>query len=60
MTENLNGCEIDKEEKLIINLLEQAAFEGQITCPVCDGNIEPDCDTCGCGWENLLVRDGYI
>ena len=44
----------------IENILEQAAIEGMITCIICGNNIEPDCDTCSCGWKNPLIELGMI
>lgn len=43
-----------------MNVLEQAAMEGMITCPDCGNNIEPDADECHCGWKNPLIELGMI
>ena len=44
----------------IERLLEQALEDGFITCPHCGNHIEPDADSCICGWKNPLVELGYI
>lgn len=45
----------------IVDLLEQAAVDGTVTCGGCGLEIEPDCETCGnCGWKNPLVAEGFI
>ncbi|GAI32786.1 unnamed protein product [marine sediment metagenome] len=42
-------------------LLKQAVYDSCITCGGCETNLEADCDICGiCGWENPLVKFGYI
>lgn len=43
-----------------MNILKQAAEEGIITCPECGESIEPDCEECSCGWENPLIKLGFI
>lgn len=45
---------------MIEQLLEQAVHQGFITCQNCDNRIEPDADACYCGWQNPLVREGWI
>ena len=45
---------------MVENLLEQAVHQGFITCPDCDNRIEPDAESCYCGWLNPLVKDGWI
>jgi len=43
------------------DLLKQAALEGVINCPICNALLEPDVKECGeCGWENILITEGYI
>lgn len=44
----------------LLYLMQQAAEEGVIECPECGNTIEPDCPKCYCGWENPIVRNGYI
>lgn len=41
-------------------LLKQASKDGVISCPKCGLHIEPDAPKCSCGWENLLIVEGYI
>ena len=45
----------------MMSLLQEAAFEGVITCPECGNRLEPDCPKCGeCGWKNSIVEAGMI
>lgn len=45
----------------LLKLLKGAAEDGVIVCPKCAAKIEPDAKNCGeCGWENILVKEGYI
>lgn len=49
------------DDNLIYDLLEQAAVDGVIICPVCGNHLEPDAEKCGeCGWKNVLVTGGYV
>ncbi|MEX2715088.1 MAG: hypothetical protein Q6370_002185 [Candidatus Sigynarchaeota archaeon] len=42
-------------------LLEQAATEGAIECPLCGSQLEPDVERCGdCGWINPLEELGLV
>jgi len=51
--------EINMQE--IERLLKQAVYDSVITCGGCESNIEADCEVCGiCGWENPLVKGGFI
>lgn len=45
---------------MINRLLKQAAEEGLIRCPSCSQFIEPDCNECSCGWNNILIEEGLI
>jgi len=44
----------------IESILQQAAFDGIIECPECGNKIEPDAETCSCGWINPLREMGMI
>jgi len=44
----------------LTKLLRQAASEGVITCPNCGRTLEPDAPKCVCGWENRLVKEGWV
>ena len=44
----------------LISVLEEAAYDGIITCRDCGENIEPDCPVCGCGWVNPLIAKGLV
>ena len=47
-------CEVNE-------LLKEAAYDGVIKCRDCGISLEPDCPKCGeCGWENPIVKLGYI
>lgn len=41
-------------------LAEQAEKEGYIECPGCKNHLEPDTESCTCGWKNPLVGLGLI
>jgi len=43
-----------------LELLAQAATEGVIECPECGSTLEPDAQSCQCGWPNPLVAEGLI
>lgn len=44
-----------------IEVLEEAVFEGVITCRKCDSLIEPDAEKCDeCGWINPIISEGWI
>lgn len=36
------------------------AVEGIIECRWCGNTIEPDAESCSCGWKNPLVQLGLI
>lgn len=40
--------------------IEEAYYEGTITCPKCFNLIEPDAEECSCGWKNPLRQFGLI
>lgn len=45
----------------LVDILEQATYNGMIECPECGANLEPDCPKCKeCGWENPLISMGMI
>jgi len=44
----------------IMNLLEDAAMDGVISCPECGNHLEPDCEECECGTKNPLIELGFI
>lgn len=45
----------------IMELLEDAAMDGVISCPECGNSLEPDCEECGeCGTKNPLIELGLI
>jgi len=49
------------DEDLLEELLEEAATEEIIHCPICASALEPDTEKCdNCGWENILVLEGYV
>jgi len=53
--------EMKADEDLLERLIEEAAMEEIIHCPICNSALEPDAKKCGdCGWENILVLEGYI
>lgn len=73
MNKNLHDKELQKLQKqfgpfsglipvqLVGKLLAQAVYDDCITCGVCETNLEADCPVCGmCGWENPLVKFGFI
>jgi len=45
---------------MVENLLEETVRKGFITCPKCGNRIEPDAYACCCGWQNPLVKEGWI
>ena len=45
---------------MVVELLEEAVMQGFITCPKCGNRIEPDAESCYCGWKNPLVEYGWI
>ncbi|MCK5031632.1 MAG: hypothetical protein KAR64_09205 [Thermoplasmatales archaeon] len=45
---------------MVEQLLEQVVHQGFITCPKCGNRIEPDAESCCCGWVNPLVKEGWI
>ena len=48
------------KEELIEDLLKEVVEEGVITCLICGFHLESDCEVCQCGWENVLVKEGYV
>jgi len=57
-----NDIEVKKNVKVdIVEIAEQAVYDGIIECPFCGTSIEPDCKKCpNCGWGNALVDSGMI
>ena len=54
------GYESEAEDE-IVQLLQDAVWEGIIECPDCGERMEPDCRRCpGCGKPNPLRAGGYI
>lgn len=45
----------------IDRMLEEALFDGVVSCPNCESSIEPDIDVCPhCDKKNPLRKMGYI
>jgi len=49
-----------KKHTDIESILEEAVMDGIIHCPECGNPIEPDCETCSCGWSNPMMGMGLI
>lgn len=57
----LKHGQLKSEHKGNLNkLLRRTATEGVIACPNCGRTLEPDAPKCVCGWENRLVKEGWI
>lgn len=45
----------------IEEMLEQALYDGVVSCPTCQSDLEPDYDVCPhCDKKNPLKKMGYI
>ena len=46
---------------IIEDMLEEALFDGIVSCPDCGTSMEPDADVClECEKPNLLRKGGFI